>query len=246
MDPGGLSGVYRVRSQLMTVEIYADPKELAQAASTHIGAWLRADGNCTLGLAGGSTPRLTYEYLQSEDVPWDRTHTWLTDERHVPLDHPESNGRMALESLISHIPARFHPVPHHQDPEVSAAEYEETLDRMWDEVGGSGRTGLMLLGLGDDGHTASLFPGTTALDETERSFVANWVEQHNTWRLTATPALLASADRLLFLVAGDAKAAVVAEILEGDSQHPGGLVSRSATDAIWMLDRAAASRLNPR
>jgi 6-phosphogluconolactonase len=179
----------------MTAEIYADPHELARAASIHIGAWLRADGNCTLGLAGGSTPRLTYGYLQSEDVPWDRTHTWLTDERHVPLDHPDSNGGMAIKSLTSHIPTHFHPVPHHEDPEVAAADYEATLFRMWDEVESSGHRGMMLLGLGDDGHTASLFPGTAALEETERSYVANWVEQHNTWRLTATPALLAGRPR---------------------------------------------------
>jgi len=228
----------------MTVEIFADPDELARAAAIHIGAWLRADGNHTLGLAGGSTPQLTYEYLQSEDVPWDRTHTWLTDERHVPLDHPDSNGGMVLEFLISHIPVRFHPVQHHEDPEVSAAEYEKTLSGMWDEVGSRGRTGMMLLGLGDDGHTASLFPGTAALDESERNYVANWVEQHSTWRLTATPALLASGDQLLFLVTGEAKAAVVAEILESDSQHPAGQVTRSAADVIWMLDQAAASRLS--
>ncbi len=242
--PGVSSADYSVRSRPMTVEIYSDPDELARAASIHIGAWLRVDGNRTLGLAGGSTPRLTYEHLQSEDVPWDRTHTWLTDERHVPLDHPDSNGAMALESLLSHVPAQFHPVQHHDDPEVSAAEYEQTLSRMWEEVGSGDRKGLMLLGLGDDGHTASLFPGTAALNETERSYVANWVEQHDTWRLTATPPLLESADRLLFLVAGDAKAGVVAEILEGDSQHPAGRVSRSASDVIWMLDRGAASRLS--
>ncbi len=101
----------------------------------------------------------------------------------------------------------------------------------------------MLLGLGDDGHTASLFPGTSALGETVRDYVANWVEGKDSWRLTATPALLARADRLMFLVAGKAKAKAVKEILEEDTDLPAAIVSRAAADPVWMLDRAAATQL---
>ena len=101
----------------------------------------------------------------------------------------------------------------------------------------------MLLGLGDDGHTASLFPEGSALAEHERDYVADWVEDKSSWRLTATPTLLARADRLMFLVAGKAKAKVVEEILEQDADLPAAIVSRAAADPVWMLDREAAARL---
>lgn len=227
----------------MPIHVFDDPTALARAAADRIGAWLRVEGHRTLGLAGGSTPRLTYEFLRSEDVPWERTHVWLTDERHVPIEHPDSNGGMALESLVSHIPAPFHPLEFHPDPEVGASDYEHTLHQMWRDVDSKKGAGLMLLGLGDDGHTASLFPGTSALVEYDRDYVANWVEDKDTWRLTATPGLLAQADRLMFLVAGETKAKVVKEILEQDADHPAAVVSRTAADPVWMLDRAAASQL---
>jgi 6-phosphogluconolactonase len=228
----------------MPVHVFDDPIALARGAADRIGAWIRAEGHRTLGLAGGSTPRLTYEFLRSEDVPWERTHVWLTDERHVPIEHPESNGGMALRSLLSHINAPFHPVEFHPDPEVGASDYEQTLHRRWRDAESEERAGLMLLGLGDDGHTASLFPGTSALSETVRDYVANWVEDKDSWRLTATPALLARADRLMFLVAGEAKAKVVKEILEEGADLPAAIVSRAAADPVWMLDRAAATQLD--
>ena len=227
----------------MPIHVFDDPIALARAAADRIGAWLRAEGHRTLGLAGGSTPRLTYEFLRSEEVPWERTHVWLTDERHVPIEHPESNCGMALESLLSHISAPFHPVEFHPDPEVGASDYERTLHQMWRDVDSERGTGLLLLGLGNDGHTASLFPGTSALAENQRDYVANWVEDKHTWRLTATPPLLARADRLMFLVAGKAKAKVVEEILEQEGDLPAAIVSRAAADPVWMLDRAAATLL---
>ena len=101
----------------------------------------------------------------------------------------------------------------------------------------------MLLGLGDDGHTASLFPGTSALEEPQRDYVANWVEDKDAWRLTATPALLARAERLMFLVAGKPKAKVVEKILQQDADLPAAIVSRAAADPVWMLDREAAALL---
>ncbi len=227
----------------MPVHVFDDPIALARAAADRIGAWLRAEGHRTLGLAGGSTPRLTYECLRSEDVPWKRTHVWLTDERHVPIEHPESNGGMAIASLLSHVPAPFHPVEFHPDPAIAASDYEHTLHQMWRDVDGEKGAGLVLLGLGDDGHTASLFPGRSALTEQERDYVADWVEEKDAWRLTATPVLLARADRLMFLVAGKAKAKVVEEILEQDADLPASIVSRAAADPVWMLDREAAAQL---
>ncbi len=227
----------------MPIQVFDDPIALARGAADRIGAWIRAEGHRTLGLAGGSTPRLTYEFLRSEDVPWERTHVWLTDERHVPIEHPESNGGMALGALLSHINAPFHPVEFHPDPEVGASDYEQALHQMWRDAESEEGAGLILLGLGDDGHTASLFPGTSALGETVRDYVANWVEAKDSWRLTATPVLLARADRLMFLVAGKAKAKVVKEILEQDADLPAAIVNRAAADPVWLLDRAAATQL---
>ena len=228
----------------MRIDTYSDPTNLARAAAGRIGAWLRVEGNRTLGLAGGSTPRLTYELLRSEDVPWERSHLWLTDERHLPISHPESNEGMVLDSLLSHVPARFHGIQYHPDAAIAAAGYQQALHDMWHDVGAESRRGLMLLGVGDDGHTASLFPGTAALGEHDRDYVANWVDDKRGWRLTATPPLLARADRLVFLVAGESKASVVADILDRNSHHPAALVGRAAADPIWMLDRAAASQLS--
>jgi len=237
------NGKGHVPSRHMHIEVHADSAGLARAAAIRIAEWIRVDGHRTVGLAGGSTPRLTYEFLGSKDVPWEQTHLWLTDERHVPMDHPESNGGMVLESLLSHVPARFHAVDYHEDAAVAAAGYERTLHEMWRSVDNQQQLGLMLLGVGDDGHTASLFPGTAALKERDRDYVANWVNDKCAWRLTATPSLLAQADQLVFLVAGEAKAPVVKEILEQDSNHPAAIVSRAADDPVWMLDRAAASCL---
>ncbi len=223
------------------VEIYQDPNELARAAAARISAWLRAEKHDTLGLAGGSTPALTYEILRTQDVPWHRTHCWLTDERHVPIDHADSNGGMAKAALIDHVSSPFHAIEYDSDPIVAAARYAATLDTMWEQSASSGH-GLMLLGLGDDGHTASLFPGTAALDA-DADFVANWVPAKDTWRLTATVPLLASADQLVFLVAGSGKAEAVANIFETESQLPAAIVSRAASHPLWMLDAAAASGL---
>jgi 6-phosphogluconolactonase len=228
-------------SGVQHVEIYRDPDDLARAAAARIGAWLRADGHDTLGLAGGSTPRLTYEFLRTEDVPWERTQCWLTDERHVPIDDADSNGGMANASLIDHVASRLHAIEFDPDPARAAARYSMTLNAMWKESESTGR-GLMLLGLGDDGHTASLFPGTEALDA-DTDFVANWVPAKDTWRLTATVPLLASAEQLIFLVAGAGKAEAVASILESESSLPAAIVSQAASDPVWMLDAAAASGL---
>lgn len=234
----GPTTVTRVR-----IEIHPDPETLAAAATEEISGWLGNDAHQTIGLAGGSTPRRTYELLAETGVSWDQVHVWLTDERHVPIDHPDSNGGMASKALVSRVPAHFHPVEFNEEAAVAAASYEETLARMWDITGSGTSSGLVILGIGEDGHTASLFPGSPALDEKERDYVANWVEDKNTWRLTATTSLLARAARTLFLVTGTTKAQVVADIVERGSDHPAAIVSRASSDPVWMLDQAAASRL---
>ncbi|MFQ5948662.1 MAG: 6-phosphogluconolactonase [Acidimicrobiia bacterium] len=225
----------------MRVHVFDDPETLAETAAGRIAEWIRgADPLVSLGLAGGSTPGATYERLRSADIAWDQVNAWLSDERWVPPGHPESNARMAREKLFDHVSARFHGVPWELgDPQEAATEYERRLA----ELSVTSDPGLVLLGVGADGHTASLFPATAALAERRRSFVANWVPQHQAWRLTATLPLLWSARRLVFLATGRGKAAAIRDILEGDATNPAATAARGAGEAAWFLDGEAASLL---
>ena len=203
-----------------------------------------AAGPISLGLAGGSTPAGAYRALRSRQLDWSETDIWLSDERWVPLDSPESNGRMAVENLPEDAARRLVRPRHspHLEPEDSAAHYEAELRLMHD-----GRSpDLVLLGMGTDGHTASLFPATEALDAPpERWFVANHVPQLDSWRLTATPSLLQQAATVLVLVAGDDKAEVLREVLEGpDGAHPIQLLREATGSVTFVVDRAAAASLS--
>lgn len=198
----------------------------------------------TLGLAGGSTPADTYDALGDVDIDWSRISLWLSDERWVPLDHPDSNGRMAL----SHLPPDAHDrlarprFSQYVTPADSAVHYDATLRAMH----GNSAPDVVLLGMGTDGHTASLFPGTEALNaQPHRWFVENHVPDLDTWRLTATPDLLCSAGQVVVLIAGPEKASVLAEVLEGpDGRYPIQLLRSAGGEVTVMCDRDAASALS--
>lgn len=228
----------------MRIRIFSDARKLAEASASEIAAWIRLEGDRpTVGLAGGTSPRRTYEVLRDAAVAWQDVHLWMTDERFVPDDHPDCNGAMARRVLADHVPAVFHAAPHLPgDPAGSAAAYERELASFMPSAGGIS-PGLVVLGLGEDGHTASLFPGTAALGAEGRGYVANWVPAEDAWRLTATIPLLAAARRTMFIVVGERKAAAVARVLEEDADDPASIVSRASRDAVWLLDRDAASRL---
>jgi 6-phosphogluconolactonase len=228
----------------MRLRVFSDADKLADAAADEILAWARHDRAApTIGLAGGATPRPVYERLRRLRLPWDRTHAWVTDERAVPADHPDSNSGMIRHALFDHVPGTFHAVNATADVAAAAAAYEAELARFLPHNAGGLQPGLVVLGVGEDGHTASLFPGTAALEETRRGYVANWVPHLAAWRLTATLPLLVAARRVMFLVTGARKADIVAEILEGRSELPAAVISRDSRDAVWLLDRDAAARL---
>lgn len=227
----------------------AAAEELAAAAARAVA--LR--GAFTLALAGGSTPRRLYALLADrgapyrDRIPWARTQVFFGDERPVPPDHPESNYRMAREALLDHVPvASVHRI-HGEDP-AGAAAYEAEL-RSFFRIPADGappRLDLVLLGLGPDGHTASLFPGTPALDERVRWVVSSFVARLGTRRTTLTLPVLNRA-RVLFLVSGAEKAGALARVLAPPAGEPLLPAARVRPDggALWVVDAAAARDLGP-
>lgn len=226
----------------MRIDVRSDPAAVAETAAELIREELAVPGPATLGLAGGSTPEATYDLLARRDVDWEQTTLWLGDERWVPPDDPESNTRMAREHLGEEAADRLlAPDYARGDPQRAAAEYEAELLTLFANAGG--RPDTVLLGMGPDGHTASLFPDTEALEVEDRLYVAHYVPKLDSWRLSATISLLASARHLVYLVTGEAKADVVAEILDDAAPYPARLVAERAPEVTWILDEAAASSL---
>jgi 6-phosphogluconolactonase len=194
-----------------------------------------------IALSGGNTPRPVYARLAAigHDLRWDLIRITFGDERCVPPDDPESNFRMAWETLLA--PAA---VPEKSilrmrgeiDPQIAAQEYEDQLDLMAGQRNEPiYRHDLILLGLGDDGHTASLFPGTAALEEKIRRVVANFVPKFNAWRLTFTLPLINQARHILFLVGAAKNPRLIERVLEGDRELPAARVDPSAGDVTWMI-----------
>jgi len=235
------------------------PQDLFQAAAEEV---LRAAaeaiarrGRFTIALSGGSTPRNLYTLIAanaSASLPWDQMFFFWGDERHVPLNDPDSNYRMAKETLLSKVPippANIFPVPaDNPDAAAAAQAYEDTLRKFFALAAGEfPRFDLILLGMGPDGHTASLFPETAALQEKSRLVVANWVEKLSNSRITFTLPVLNAARCVAFLVSGADKAAVLHEVLEGKApgeKYPSKLVRPIEGKLIWFVDRAAASDLS--
>lgn len=229
----------------MSIETHISPNktELAAAAAS-ILTELLADYS-SLGLAGGSTPAATYGALRTRDINWTDVSLWIGDERWVAPNDPDNNGRMIRETLLPGLETNFYPVPWEAEisPHDAAQEYEETLSKVFAP---SGDPGIVLLGLGDDGHTASLFPETAALNEDERLYVANWVPKFGTWRLTATIPLLRRARQLVFLVSGAGKAEAVRWLVDPkptDPEAPARRVALSSNKVLVLLDEEAATQL---
>ena len=222
----------------MELLVFDNAEEVARRASTRVGELVSASqGWFSLGLAGGTTPLATYRLLRERAIDWTKVNAWLSDERWVPPDHERSNGRMAAESLLDHVDASFHRPRWAEDltPADSAADYESRLRSIFE----GGRSDLIILGMGDDGHTASLFPGTPALDEETRWYAANPVPVLGEDRLTATFPLLWNTKLLLVIVVGLAKAQALKESLEGNT--PAGRLGEGGARVEWYADKEAAS-----
>jgi len=234
------------------------PQELFAAAAEEVvrtaNEAVAQRSRFTIALSGGSTPKSLYNLLATNArtaLPWDRMFFFWGDERHVPPTDPDSNYRMADETLLSKIPVAagnvFRIKAENPDAAAVAEAYEQTILKFFQLKSGEvPNFDLILLGMGPDGHTASLFPGTTALQEKSHLVVANWVEKMKTHRITLTLPVLNAARCVTFLVSGSDKASVLREVLEEDvpaEQYPSKLVRPAAGKLIWLLDRAAASQL---
>ncbi len=209
-------------------------------------------GRFCVALSGGSTPRGLYSLLASgavEAIPWDKIFFFWSDERHVPPDSPESNYHMAQQAMLSKgsVPADhiFRIRAEEPDADIAARAYEATLRTIFAvQPNAIPRFDLILLGIGTEGHTASLFPGSPALDETKRLVVANRVEKLNTDRITFTYPLINQAACVMFLVSGTDKAEILEQILEHAGDLPAQRVYPANGKLLWLADHAAAARLS--
>ena len=245
-----------------TVRIAADAEALMRDAAEVFASAatdaVRAGGQVSVVLAGGSTPRGLYSLLADDPgfrarVPWARIHVFWGDERPVPSDHPESNYRLAHETLLSRVgvPAEhIHRIRTELPDAASAADaYEETL-REFAGPGGRSRPlfDLVLLGMGTDGHTASLFPGTDGLREADRLVVAHWVEKLGSHRITLTVPALCDTTHAVFLVSGADKAATLRAVLQSAAPTemlPASLIRPVGGRLTWLVDRDASRMLQP-
>jgi 6-phosphogluconolactonase len=238
------------------IKVFADLRALSHAV-----AWLFVEearraikdrGRFSVVLAGGETPRSAYEILARQPlrdmVPWEHVHFFLGDERYVPPDDPRSNARMARQALLDHVPApvaHIHPIPYRSSPRESAAEYEEILRAFFST--GPPCFDLVFLGLGENGHTASLFPGTSAVEELERWVTEVYVAEQGLYRVTLTVPVFNRAVLVVFIVAGGGKALILQKVLEGalePSLIPAQLIKPVNGRLLWLVEREAARLLH--
>jgi 6-phosphogluconolactonase len=240
---------------MMTV--YADLESLSRAAAalvvTQANLAVAARGRFSLALAGGHTPRRAYELLAQapflDQAPWDRMHIFWGDERCVPFDDPRSNAHMARKAWLDHVPIppnQIHPLNCASAPAAAARQYEA---RLWEFFAGQPpRLDLVLLGLGPDGHTASLFPATPVLEEKGRWVAEVYPAEPELPRVTLTAALINQAAVVAFLVAGRSKAGVLREVRHGPRNPrrlPAQLIQPRNGDLFWLVDREAAGQTGP-
>jgi 6-phosphogluconolactonase len=243
--------------------VYDSADALSRAAAAHFlesaQAAVRARGRARIAVSGGHTPKTTFELLANpaepflKAMPWERIELYWVDERCVPPDHPDSNYRMTREAMLSKAPLKSEQVFRVEgelEPDVAAARYEGTIRNQFRLEGAeTPRFDVLALGMGDDGHTASLFPHTAALHELSRIAIANHVpQQKESWRVTLTWPVIVEASDLFFLIEGKSKADPLHRVLQGPYDPetlPSQLIQPKSGQLLYLLDRDAAALLPP-
>jgi 6-phosphogluconolactonase len=243
------------------VQVFPDAAAIARRAAEKIieasTAAVKERGVFTISLAGGSTPKTLYNLLATDptfksQMPWDKTQFFFGDERHVPPDDAESNFRMANEAMLSKVSLKPEQVirikGEYENTEKAAGEYEQAL-RSWSKLSGADlpRFDVLLLGMGDEGHTLSLFPGTKALHDNGRWVMSNWIGKLFTERITITAPVANNSRLVIFMVTKADKALALKGVLEGPyepEQLPSQLIQPKNGNLLWLVDTAAASKLS--
>lgn len=239
----------------MDVIVRKNPTDLAKAAADFIAkrikTVLKTQDRFTIALSGGSTPKALHELLAkspyAEQIPWLQLHVFWGDERYVPIDDEQSNAGMAYDTLLGHVftpEDQIHVWRTDLEPQAAAADYDQLLHRYFGDEGPS--FDLVLLGMGDDGHTLSLFPGTEVVHERSAWTAAYFLTQQNMYRLTLTAPIVNRASCVLFLVAGPKKAAPLQQVLEGPYNpdvYPSQQIKPSPGELVWLVDEKAAADL---
>jgi 6-phosphogluconolactonase len=238
------------------IHVYNDLEELSQAAAELFTLQSRQAsmicGRFSVALSGGDTPRRLYELLATPTyasrIHWDEVHVFWSDERCVPQDDPRSNGRMAYETFLSHVPIppeNIHRIDCAQSPSIAAAQYEQELKEFFSIQNPNFH--LVLLGLGTNGHTASLFPHTSVLNDEVRWVSDVYVEELGMYRITFTASFINRAEQVMFLVSGIDKAKVLQDVLEGPylpQELPAQLIHPNGKHPLWMVDKASSHKLD--
>ncbi len=237
------------------LKIFKDPEALSQFAAARFAELAQKavveHGQFRVALTGGSSPKRLHELLTSspykEKIAWEKTRVFWGDERYVPIEDEQSNARMAFETLLSHVPVpheHIHIMTSSLLPEEFAAKYEKTIEHVFGNQ--KPAFDLILLGMGDDGHTASLFPGTPVLQEEKKLVASQYLEKQSMYRITMTKTLLNYARNIIFLVFGEKKAETLANVLEGPYQpekYPVQFINPESGTVTWLADEEAASKL---
>jgi 6-phosphogluconolactonase len=250
------------------VRVYRDNDELALKAARRFARladqYVVGCGRFTVALSGGSTPKAMFSLLAKspfvETIPWSSIYFFWGDERCVPPEHPDSNYRMTVETLLSTVPVPqeniFRIPAELSDPNLAAQKYADTLIQFFLKTAGTGSTtplsnvprfDLIFLGMGPDGHTASLFPGTAALHNDTDIVTANYVEKFKTHRITLTAKTINNARNITFLIAGQDKAETLKNVLEGERNielYPSQMIQPAKGTLLWLVDEAAAGLLS--
>ncbi|MEM7108234.1 MAG: 6-phosphogluconolactonase [Bacteroidota bacterium] len=234
----------------MELKVYSNKQEVAKEFSSFLVYRIETNAKLTIALSGGSTPKVVFDYLADhyQKLDWHKVHLFWGDERCVPPDHEESNYKMTVDHLLNHVSIpeeNIHRIKGEDDPEVEALRYGDELDNHLPEVNGLPQFDLVILGLGSDGHTASIFPHEIDLWTSEKNCVVAVHPDSRQRRVSLTGKVINHAKEVAFLVTGEDKQEKVTEILSGSEhskKYPASLVNPKSGKLYWFLDRKAGSK----